>query len=316
MGQERGGAGDRTRTCKGFRPETYRVSTFTHFATPAPFRVRTRVRPKANDAGRVIMFLRQRILPTRWRTDRVAGLGLGLLVTLVAASPAQTVRGRVLENKTDRPLRGVIVALLDTEEMVRVRTQTADDGSYQLRVPAPGTYSLRFLMPGYQPFFTKAATLAADQVVEYSPKLTSLAAIGLDTIVVEGERVPRYLEDFYQRRVRTPGDFLTQAEIEKWNPARPTDLMPRLSGFTLYYDNQGLIVTSRRQGFIRSARECPPLVFVDGLYVGNTNTYDVDAFLWVTNLAAVEAYNGPARLPIEFNVTGSKCGVIAFWTKR
>ncbi len=247
---------------------------------------------------------------------RSGAVALGLLAALSSASLAQTVRGRVFENKTDRPLRGVIVALLDAEEMVKARTQTADDGSYQLRVPAPGTYSLRFLMPGYQPFFTKAATLAAGQTVEYSPKLTSLAAIGLDTIVVEGERVPRYLEDFYRRRAQRHGDFLTRAEIEKWSPAQPTDLVPRLAGFQLKYDADGRIrFYSRREG-ARLGSHCPPLVFVNGAFVGNMEAYDVDAFLMASELVAVEAYNGPARMPIEFNATGSRCGVIAFWTKR
>lgn len=246
----------------------------------------------------------------------VLAVGLALLMVPFSQSVAQTVRGRVTEDKTNRVLKAVAVMLFDKGEKLKARAQTADDGSYQLATPGPGTYSLRFLLPGYRPFETKPAALMPGQVIEYSPKLTSLAAIGLDTIVVEGERVPRYLQDFYLRRAVGHGDFLTQAEIEKWNPARPTDLVPRLAGFTYYYDNLGIIITSRRSGFIRSARECPPLVFVDGLRVGDANTYDVDSFLWVTNIAAVEAYNGPARLPVEFNAPGSKCGVIAFWTKR
>src|SRR5205085_11885145 len=42
-----GGAGGRIRTGKGLRPETWRVSAFTSFATPAPRRLRTLAIPNA-----------------------------------------------------------------------------------------------------------------------------------------------------------------------------------------------------------------------------------------------------------------------------
>jgi len=67
--------------------------------------------------------------------------------------------------------------------------------------------------------------------------------------------------------------------------------------------------------FIRGARGCPPLVFLDGTYVGNTDDFDI-AMLDVETLAGVEAYARAAHMPMEFNSTGSVCGVLVFWTKR
>jgi len=42
----------------------------------------------------------------------------------------------------------------------------------------------------------------------------------------------------------------------------------------------------------------------------------MDTALWVDRLDAIESYSNAARVPIEFNATGSECGVIAVWTKR
>ena len=33
------------------------------------------------------------------------------------------------------------------------------------------------------------------------------------------------------------------------------------------------------------------------------------------DLLAVEAYAGPASIPVEYNPLGSACGVILFWTR-
>jgi hypothetical protein len=38
--------------------------------------------------------------------------------------------------------------------------------------------------------------------------------------------------------------------------------------------------------------------------------------LAVNHVEAVEAYNGPSQMPVEFNRTGSRCGVVVFWSRR
>jgi hypothetical protein len=153
-------------------------------------------------------------------------------------------------------------------------------------------------------------------VLEQSLELRRIAAVTLDTVVIEGERVPRYLEDFYRRKGRKVGSFLTEQDIERYRPARATDLVPRLFGFQLVYraDGEIYIRTRRPRGFSRVG--CSPLLFVDGAYRGTTDAHDINDFIWVEDIAAIEAYDGPSRMPPEFNVTGSACGVIVVWTKR
>ncbi|MBI2614587.1 MAG: hypothetical protein HYW52_02690 [Gemmatimonadetes bacterium] len=60
---------------------------------------------------------------------------------------------------------------------------------------------------------------------------------------------------------------------------------------------------------------CPPLYFIDGLYLGNARTVHVDQLLAPEQVEGVEVYSGAGNLPPEFNRTDSQCGVIAFWTR-
>ena len=72
-----------------------------------------------------------------------------------------------------------------------------------------------------------------------------------------------------------------------------------------------MIIRSRRGG----RNQCPPLFFLDGQAVGNAIDVNIDNFVNVNQVSAVETYSGVAQTPIEFTRTGSECGVIAIWTK-
>lgn len=245
-----------------------------------------------------------------------------LLVALSCAVGAQrvlgqTVRGEILDVRTGRPIPGVAVVLLDRDFQSVLRAQSDADGRYVVDVPEPGSYRLRFEIPGYRMTITEALNLKRDEAREYPVRLTPAAAIALDTVVVAGEAVPRHLLDFYLRKSRGLGSFLTPADLERLHPVEPTDVVRRLEGFDVGYDSfdpsKRLIKNKRFGG---TGRACVPVIFVDGVYVGNADTFDVNAVLWVDKLDAVESYPSAARIPIEFNTTGTQCGVIAFWTKR
>ena len=148
--------------------------------------------------------------------------------------------------------------------------------------------------------------------------MNPLPPLVLDPVVVNGERVPGYLADFYRRRATGRGNFLTRADIEKWRPSEPSHLLALLPGFYTRDGSNGRpIIVSRREstGGPSGLRSCPPVVFVNGVQVGNTETWDVDSFLMVNDIEAIEAYNGPAWMPVEFNATGSKCGAIVIWRR-
>ena len=247
---------------------------------------------------------------------------LGLALALVCSSGAhpllaQSIRGQVTDVGTARPVPGVVVVLLDRDNRARLRVQTDADGHYVAQAEEPGSYRLRFEIPGYRMFFTELINLKRGESREYSVRLTPVTAIALDTVVVAGAAVPRHLLDFYLRKSRGLGSFLTPADLERLHPVEPTDVVRRLEGFDVGYDRfdpSRKLISNKRFG--GTGRACVPVIFVDGVYVGSADTYDVNAVLWVDKLDAVESYPSAARIPIEFNTTGTECGVIAFWTKR
>jgi hypothetical protein len=128
--------------------------------------------------------------------------GLALTMALACAAavrPAvgQTIHGDVLDVGNGRPIPGVAVVLLDRDFRSVLRQQTDADGRYVIQATGPGTYRLRFEIPGYWMTITEALNLKRDEVREYPARLAPASAIALDTVVVAGETVPRHLLDFY-----------------------------------------------------------------------------------------------------------------------
>ena len=118
-----------------------------------------------------------------------------VLSGVVPSLTAQTIHGKVTDATTGRPVGAVAVGLVDAGGAVVARA---------------ASYRVRFLVPGYQAMLSEAVRLAQGDDVALSPKLRPLTAFAPDTVVVRGERVPRYLEDFYERRGKGFGTFLTQ----------------------------------------------------------------------------------------------------------
>lgn len=246
---------------------------------------------------------------------------LGSLVTtiLIATSgvlPAQNVAGRIINSQTGSGIGGAAVLVLGQRDVRVARTATAFDGRFSMKVPTPGLYRLRVEFPGYRVLITEPISIGEGAQPEHILELLPLAPVRMDTVVVEGKprAVPWYLSDFYRRRSVGFGASLTRTEFERWWPAEPTDLVRRLQLFNVVQDpnSNSYAITNTR---IRR-RSCPPLVFIDGMRIGNTNEVDINARIAVEWIEAVEAYNSPAQMPVEFNATGSACGVLAFWTRR
>lgn len=100
-----------------------------------------------------------------------------LCAALMFASPlrAQVVRGTVVD-ATERPIAGVVVALLDSTDAVVARALTDDAGEYRVLAPRPGTHRLRTLRVGYQP------TLSA-------PHVLTVGGLTVVRLTVDGVRV-------------------------------------------------------------------------------------------------------------------------------
>lgn len=221
--------------------------------------------------------------------------------------PAQTIRGQVLDQATSEPVNSVAVILMDSAGTVLVQQTTPADGRYALAAPAPGTYRLRFLAPGYRVLVTPLFDLVAGQELTYPLRLRPVPPTVLDTLVVEGRPVPWNLVGFYRRKQRGVGYFITRDEWE------------RLGFFdvsrAVRWANPFVLPPNAAWGGGAFGR-CTPSIFLDGIPLAE-DTRDVSVALnrlSLYQLAAIEVYRAPL-VPTEFDYPFGTCAAIALWSR-
>ena len=73
-----------------------------------------------------------------------------------------------------QPLAGVRVSMIQAPGQLLDAT-TAPDGTYQFAGLAPGTYSLRFSLPGYEPAMAENLIVSAGQTTTVNRRLFAAA---------------------------------------------------------------------------------------------------------------------------------------------
>ena len=123
------------------------------------------------------------------RASRRAFLGaLGTLLCLSSrAIDAQTIRGVVVD-RSDTPVPGVVVVLLDAKAAIVSRSLTGAGGSFRVIAAAPGTYRLRTLRIGYRPVVSAPIELAAGQDADRRITLDDIP-LSLETVNVSARNV-------------------------------------------------------------------------------------------------------------------------------
>jgi hypothetical protein len=235
---------------------------------------------------------------------------------------AQTIQGQVVHGIANQTVAGGLVVLLDATAAPIARTQLRRDGAFSLTAPRAGRYAIRFEAPGYTTVTSDWLDLRAGATLVVTLRASPLASAELDTVFVRGEPVPFRLAPFYERRARgAGGEFFTPEDIERRKAQTPTEVLRYSIGFNVVPNpfagrttmTQKYFIVNRR--FSRVEQEtCPPLIFVDGVYVGNAGDVEVDTYFDGPWLGAVEAYPGAASIPPEYNRQGARCGVIGLWS--
>lgn len=247
--------------------------------------------------------------------------------------------GLVTDGTTGGPVPDAEVELRGTV----FGTTTDAQGRFRLEHLPAGPAQLVVRQIGHRPL-RREIVLPDDGTLALPGNVLVLgrAAQMLDPLFVETTASHSPLTEFNRRRDESPtGAFITREEWERTgNPTDPIQVLRRLRGVYIQpgpdIAHQYLVSmrrTTSRTAQLRIAREasaaqddqvdaellatveCPPLVFLDRHYLGNTN--DVNLYMDVPfgDVIAVEAHQSSGSMPIEFNRRGSTCGVIAFWTR-
>jgi hypothetical protein len=257
-------------------------------------------------------------VPPRGLLHRDFNIPRGSAVTTVAvndsagAAAGETVRRGsarltgVVRDDRGRPLSGAQLMVWGSG----VTGSTMEDGTFALGDLPAGSQALEVRYVGYAPE-KMTVDLVSNATRSVTVTLDKRADV-LNEVVVYGKRSKRSRDftGFVQRSKSGFGHFLTRADIEKQHPFQFTDLFRMIPGFMVVPDTQGFgyrIVSTRGSDF---SGKCQPAIYINGMQMYDAS--GIDGFVIPDDVAAVEAYAGPAGAPPQYRSGG--CGSILIWT--
>jgi len=186
-----------------------------------------------------------------------------------------------------------------------VATVTDSSGRFVLPRLALGTQSIDVRALGYLP--RRLVVDIVDGGFEPERIVLQRPPPTLRAVTV---RAVRSYAGFEVRRTSGVGLFLDEAAITRRKPFIFADIMRSLPNVVV------LPVKSFSAKFYTrfGRRKCEPSVWVDGVEL-LSGTQDLDAFVDVSKVRAVEVYSSPAEVPAGF-AGDPLCGAVIIWTRR
>lgn len=268
--------------------------------------------------GHTVRFEKPALVPMRLRVEILSGgqdtaLSLGEIV--LSAAPAHLLRVALTftDATSGRAVEGVVVSV--GRHVVGYGDRAGHFQSDSVRLRSGEEWSFRRL--GYQPVTFELWPAEGQGAVDLAVKLKPIA-ITLGPVTVTGDvsrALTPWMRDFEQRRHREQGIFLGEEDIIKHRASLTALNLLSWAGVEVGGD----VLNSRS---LRVWGGCPwrgggpPVVFLDGVRLGEETAIEWLDMYSPEQIAGVEVYNSPAKIPPMYNATGSACGVIAVWTKR
>jgi carboxypeptidase family protein/TonB-dependent receptor-like protein len=231
---------------------------------------------------------------------------LPALASLASAQSVGAISGTIRDS-AGTPIRGVEVVLLQRPGAV----YSDSLGVFRFgNVPA-GKRALHFRRLGFEPK-SMDADVDRGQTLALSVTLDPFAAEIEGMTVEEMARRRQLLSDFYDRKSRGFGHFITRDEIEKRNPQNLSDMMRMVPGAQVI-PVAGTGMSTLRFNRAQIGRDCPPQYWVDGVKAYNFNIDDVVP----SDVEGIEIYPGAATVPPQYNTREGTtiCGVVLIWTR-
>ncbi len=223
------------------------------------------------------------------------------------------VSGRIRADEPRVPLAGAEVFI----SALSLRSVADGNGRYRLVGIPPGLHELEVRLIGYAPARLTLETEAGDSLdldVVLLP-----APFELPTLTAEVARVrSARLAAFDHRRRMGFGRFITEDDLKAREGSSLADIL-RMRAVNVAVgvdpDNRfrALPVARASPDIRRKTNTCFMHVLVDGVEVPLENI-DLNTTA-IQHYAAIEIYQRPTAIPIEYTATGFSCGAIFLWTK-
>lgn len=217
------------------------------------------------------------------------------------ATLSATLMGQVVSASDGRPVEGAVVNLLGSG----YGALTDSAGNFRIPRTAAGVDTVEVRFIGYEPSRVQVE-LAPDATTRavflLSPTVVRVADLHVE---VRRAETPGKLREFWQRRQRGFGAFVTPEQIQDRQPRLPSDLLRGVPGVSVGASHLGKAPVRMTRG----TANCPPHIFLDGIYMAGMEVDDLPP----EDVWAMEIYRGTSEVPVQFSRSGA-CGVIVIWT--
>jgi hypothetical protein len=246
------------------------------------------------------------------------------------AQPTAVVRGRVLADATETPIRGAQVSASSL-----ARTATTDSlGRYRLEGIPPGPQIIWVRRMGFAPLST-VQRLTAGDTLDLELTLVASAQPLPEVDVTAPPHLNPKLAGFERRRSDGFGHFITPDVLAKNSDRRLSEVLSLIAGPQVLYGTSSMAwVYFGRRGtasFVRGKAKlsladtlsgakglCYSGVVLDGVFVytgqDSEGLFDINS-VSTKDVAAMEFYSGGATMPPEYNGTRNTCGLLIIWTR-
>ena len=237
-------------------------------------------------------------------------LAAGALAGAAATSEAQSPRalfgfvkdslGHGIAGAEVRARGDVVVAFSD------------DSGRFQVALMPLGARGVSVRRLGFAP--TRAPIITSSGAAD-TVHLTLRAIVHeLPEVTVQDQHEAlsrKFLPEFWARRARGFGKFVTRDEIQQKGASRFVDIVRSVSGVQIMTHRGRQEIRFRGAGVGSMFRDCPPQYWLDGipLMSGSAEEFSPD------NVEAIELYAGPATTPARFNTRSPTCGTVVVWSR-
>lgn len=216
-------------------------------------------------------------------------------------------------DEQNAPIQGAYVTVAGVEH----GESTDREGVAKLAAVPQGNRLVEVKRQGYA-YRRVAADFMGGDTVRKEVAMTP-APIELEGLVVTtwGRSMSLVRNGFYDRQRRGFGAFMTRQRLDELRPYRTAEAFRYMRGFMVVPRGSADIVVATRGGSLRNA--CLPSVYIDGMMMFVMSARDqAEAINMVSpdDIEAIEAFQGAASIPAEYNPTGSACGVVLIWTRR
>ena len=237
-------------------------------------------------------------------------LGFGCLVGALALAPCtalgQTIVRGVVVDSSGKPVSDAALGII----AIHHATRSDEHGLFSIPAVPKGDVEISVRRLGYEPLLVKFVVSGgpADSVRIVMAELPQV----LEAITVSAtERHRRQrIEDFYWRRARGLGTYVTREEILKRRASVPSDVLRTAKGVRFVRTSTGTGIRFNSSANMRNG--CVPMIWIDGQRAPGMEIDEIS----LNDIEGIELYNGPSTTPPEFwQANGAQCGTIVVWIR-